>query len=187
MGWGFNQDPTNLCNRFATVELDNDGVKFVSATSGCALKHVVKFSGNNPITPDTSYFLELVVEKGASKPTAYAYQGSPSSGNGAESILGYFDGFAVRLKAGTLCASLTPQFGRIHLRPQTLGIPWTISTTSRERSRSLALARDVVVAKTPTPASLVICLNPPKRLEWFRHYWPLRIGKKDPDPFNCHS
>jgi len=93
MGWEkTSNDPTNMLNRFATLELDNDGAEFVSVTNGGAITNIFTFSGGNIISAFNSYFLELLVECcNELKATAFAFQGSMSTGNGGETFIGSFD------------------------------------------------------------------------------------------------
>ncbi len=93
MGWEkYSNDPTDTLNRYATLELDDDGAKFVSVTNGGATTTIQTFVGSNQISASSSYFLELLVECCSElKATAFAFMGSPFTSNGGEVYLGNFD------------------------------------------------------------------------------------------------
>ncbi len=92
MGWERASDPTSLQNRYATIELDNDGIKLVTSTGAGAMLNVFTFVSGSSVTANTSYFLELVVECcNVLKATAYAFQGSMATGNAGETFLGSLD------------------------------------------------------------------------------------------------
>lgn len=87
VGW----DEPSSAGAYASIELDNDGIKFVDVTNAGAIHNVVNFAGSP--TPNNSYFLELILERrpdGTVSATAYAYSGSVTTPNGQEAPLGSF-------------------------------------------------------------------------------------------------
>ena len=96
MGWlnGLAAPATDTSARFATIELDNDAIKFVSSFAGTQT-----MSATGAVS-GTSYFVELAIEVDNSDISkikvhadGYVFQGSMQSGNGTETFVGHWGGY----------------------------------------------------------------------------------------------